>query len=349
MINESDLLRFLEGECTPEEARVIQAWIAADPKRAKLLEDLRAVWQLTGKTSRRWSVAAALERLRRVRAQTPVPPSVAGSSWSAASRARRTPSREPARARRWNLALGVRLAAVLVLAIAGAVYGYRSARGSDTREYTTAPGQRAELSLRDGSRVILSVDTRLRVPRGYGVGERVVELEGEAYFVARHDAQRPLIVRTRHGIAEDLGTEFGVRAYRHENDVQVVVRTGSVAIRGPRNDSVLLTLRPGDRGVVDARGRATLTTGVSLDKHLAWAAGRLVFDDDRLDAVIPRLERWYDIDIHLDDPSLGAERITIVFTTESPDEALATLAKVLDLRMVRTGRSVRFAPPRPQR
>jgi ferric-dicitrate binding protein FerR (iron transport regulator) len=74
-----------------------------------------------------------------------------------------------------------------------------------------------------------------------------------------------------------------------------------------------------------------------------------VFDDDRLDAVIPQLERWYDLDIHLDDPSLGAERITIVFTTESPDEALSTLAKVLDLRVTRTGRSVRFAPLRPRR
>ncbi|MDQ4079688.1 MAG: FecR domain-containing protein, partial [Gemmatimonadota bacterium] len=206
------------------------------------------------------------------------------------------------------------------------------------------------LSLRDGSRVILSVDTRLRVPRGYGVSERVVELDGEAYFVARHDARRPLIVRTRHGIAEDLGTEFGVRAYRHENDVQVVVRAGSVAIRGPQKaDSVLLTLHAGDRGVVDARGRATLATGVSVDRYLSWSAGRLVFDDDRLDAVIPQLERWYDLDIQLDDQSLGAERITIVFTTESPDEALATLAKVLDLRVLRTGRSVRFAPLRPRR
>jgi transmembrane sensor len=338
VINESDLLRFLEGECTPEEARVIQAWIAADPKRAKLLEDLRAVWQLTGKTSRRWGVAAAWERLRRLRGHTPIPPSV-----------RRTRRREPAKAARSrSVAWGVRLAAAVVLAIAGAIYGYRGR--ADAREYTTAPGQRAELSLRDGSRVILSVDTRLRVPRGYGVRERVVELDGEAYFVARHDAQRPLIVRTRHGIAEDLGTEFGVRAYRHENDVQVVVRAGSVAIRDPQNaDSVLLTLHAGDRGVVDAHGRATLATRVSLDRYLSWAAGRLVFDDDRLDAVIPQLARWYDLDIHLDDPSLGAERITIVFTTESPDEALATLAKVLDLRMLRTGRSVRFVSPRPRR
>ena len=340
MINESDLLRFLEGECTREEARAIQAWIAADPKRAKLLDDLRAVWQLTGKASRRWGVAAAWERLRHARAPTPLPPSV-----------RRTRRREPARpTRSWTAGWQLRLATAAILAIAGALYGYRSARGTDAREYTTAPGQRAELSLRDGSRVILSVDTRLRVPRGYGVSERVVELDGEAYFVARHDARRPLIVRTRHGIAEDLGTEFGVRAYRHENDVQVVVRAGSVAIRGPQKaDSVLLTLHPGDRGVVDAHGRATLATGVPLDRYLSWAAGRLVFDDDRLDTVIPQLERWYDLDIHLDDPSLGAERITIVFTTESPDEALATLAKVLDLRVLRTGRSVRFAPLRPRR
>jgi transmembrane sensor len=352
VINESDLLRFLEGECTPEEARVIQAWIAADPERAKLLDDLRAVWHLTGTTSRRWSGATAWERIRRLRGHTPLPPSVGLPSRSPASRPERTARADSSGVTHsWRVASWqARLAVAVVLAIAGALYGYISSRGGAAREYATAPGQRAEVSLRDGSRVLLSVDTRLRVPRDYGVRTRAVELDGEAYFVVRHDARRPMVVRTRHGIAEDLGTEFGVRAYRHENDVQVVVRAGSVAIRRPQGgDSVLLTLQAGDRGVIDAHGRASLATDVPVDTYLSWTAGRLVFDDARLETVLPQLERWYDLDIQLNDSSLGNERITIVFTTESPDEALSTLAKVLDLRVVRADRSVRLVPLRPQR
>ena len=239
----------------------------------------------------------------------------------------------------------MRVAVAIALVIAGTLYGYLGSRGTDAREYATARGQRAEVSLRDGSRVLLSVDTRLRVARDYGVRDRVVDLEGEAYFVVRHDARRPLIVRTPHGIAEDLGTEFGVRAYRREGDLQVIVRAGSVAMR--RSDDsgpALMTLGPGDRGVVDARGRVTLTSEVPLDSYLSWTSGRLVFDDVPLGTVIPQLERWYDLDIQLSDSSLGNERITIVLTTESPDEALSAVARVLNLRVVRAERSVQLVP-----
>ena len=347
MINESDLLRFLEGECTPEEAREIQAWIAADPQRFKLLEELRAVWQLTGKTSRRWSVATAWERIRRNRGHTPVPRSVGLPSRSPTSRSERLLRPEsPRAARPWLMASwGARFAVAVLLAIGGAVYGYRSSRGVPAREYTTAPGQRAEVSLRDGTHVLLSVDTRLRVPPEYGVQDRAVELDGEAYFVVRHDARRPLVVRTRHGVAEDLGTEFGVRAYGRENDVQVIVRSGSVAMRRVADGGpAVLTLGPGDRGVLDARGQATLTSNVPVDSHLSWTTGRLVFNDAPLGTVIPQLERWYDLDIELSDASLGAERITITLTTESPDEALSAVGKVLRLRVLRTNRSVRLVP-----
>src|SRR5207249_8529449 len=65
MIEESDLLRFVEGECSPAEAAAIQAWIAAAPVRGELLDELRAVWRLTGDVTRPWDVGAARSRLLR--------------------------------------------------------------------------------------------------------------------------------------------------------------------------------------------------------------------------------------------------------------------------------------------
>src|SRR6266581_1910057 len=59
MIEASDLLRFVEGECSPAEAAAIQAWIAADSARGELLDELRAVWRLTGDLTRPWDVGAA--------------------------------------------------------------------------------------------------------------------------------------------------------------------------------------------------------------------------------------------------------------------------------------------------
>lgn len=325
MIRESDLLRFVEGDCTPDEAAAIQAWITADPRRAELLEELRAVWRLTGGATRTWDAARARERLRRARFPLTRVVTAAPGQVSATGRL-------------------LRVAAVLAVVFGGgaALWHLRPHR-APFREYVTAPGQRSQVSFPDGTRILLGVATRLRVPREYGQRDRVVELQGEAYFVVQHDSQRPFVVRTARGTTEDLGTAFDVRAYPDEQ-LQVVVAAGSVALRGAGPaGGVTLTLRPRDRAVIDARGAVTLTSGVALDRHLAWIRGVLRFDDAPLDRVIAQLDRWYDLDIRLDEPALARERVTIAFTTPSADEALAALAGVLNVRFTRAGRVVRLA------
>jgi transmembrane sensor len=336
-MDERDLLRLVEGECSPDEAAAIQAWVAADPRRGELLDEIRTVWRLTGSGTRRWDVAAARRRLMRAYTARP-------TELRAGAPATATP-RNPWRATvRWTRRVALASCAVAVAAIVAARLG----RGDATaREYVTAPGQRATVSLVDGTRVLLSVDTRLRVLRGYGTGGRGVELEGEAYFIVRHDARSPFVVRTARGTARDLGTEFSVRAYRQESYLQVVVATDSVELFNNTPDgsaATLLRLRPRDRAVIDERGRATVVAGVPLEHYVSWTRGRLVFDDDSVAAVLAQLERWYDLEIRVADPLLGAERITISFETESAEEALSALAKVLNVRMTRSGRSVRLVP-----
>jgi len=66
-IEESDLLRFVEGDCSPDEAAAIQAWIASDPRRGERLDEVRTVWRLTGSSTRQWVVAEARIRLLRSR------------------------------------------------------------------------------------------------------------------------------------------------------------------------------------------------------------------------------------------------------------------------------------------
>ena len=317
MTDASDLLRFLEGDCSPDEAAVIQQWIAADPRRGALLDDLRATWRLTDDTTRRWDVAEAWDHLRRARHRI---------SW-------------------WTRFRPMRIAAAITLLVAGAAVWQHRPLAAPFREYATAPGQWSQLSFPDGSRVLLGVATRLRVPRDYGVRERTVDLEGEAYFIVRHDLRRPFRVRTERGTTEDVGTEFDVRAYPQER-LQVVVAAGRVALRG--RDSVPVTLRPRERAVIDARGVATRTTGVRLESYLAWTRGMLLFDDAPLRAVLAQLERWYDLDIQTDDADLDEDRITISFTTETADEALTALSKVLNVRFTRAGRQVRLTAAHPQ-
>ncbi len=316
-ISESDLLRLVEGDCSPDEAAAVQAWIVADPRRGQVLDELRTIWRLTGPVTRGWAVAETRFRLLRTRGR------------HAVQRSAGFPRRSLVGG--WSL----RIAAAVAALVAGAAVWRARPRPQPVREYVTTAGQRLHLTLRDSTRVVLSVGTRLRVPADYGVRERAVELEGEAYFVVHHDPRRPFLVRTRRGVTEDLGTSFDVRAYAQEPFVQVVVAAGRVALRG---DSVA-TLRPRDRGVIDARGIVTATSGVSLDDYLGWTRGTLVFRDTPLPEVVAQLARWYAVDIalHDDDAQLARTRVTIAFANQPVDAALAALANVVDARVKRSG------------
>ncbi len=325
MFEQADLLRLIEGDCSPEEAAAIQAWIAGDPKRGELWDELRAVWRITGDTTRDWGIPESLRRLEHTKLSLElVAPS--GRWWTAS----------------WATPAAAAAIAVLV---AGSLLWFFPRAGAP-RAYTTARGQLSSLTLPDGSRVLLGVDTRVRVPRDYGGRTRTLDLEGEAYFVVAYDAKRPFIVRTERGSTQDLGTEFGVRAYREEASVEVVVAEGSVALRGLNGaEPALVTLHHRERAVLDSGGGATVMHDVSLANYLAWTRGALLFDDAPLARVIAQLERWYDLEIETD-AALASERVTISFMSKSADEAVKALAQVLNIRATRTGRLVRFVPVR---
>src|SRR5919109_121544 len=164
VIDERDLLRLIEGECSADEAAAIQAWVAADPKRGELLDELRAVWRLTGTGTRTWDVAAARRRLVRAynapleSARQSTLPATAGRGWRTTFV--------------WTRRLAV--AACVVAAAIIVDEQLKPGQPAPEREYATLPGQRATVSLVDGTRVLLSVDTKLRVARGYGADHRWV-------------------------------------------------------------------------------------------------------------------------------------------------------------------------------
>src|SRR5262249_19827673 len=82
-----------------------------------------------------------------------------------------------------------------------------------SREFSTQRGQRAEIRLNDGTRVILAAESRIVVPPDFDSTARLVTLTGQASFDVVHNAARPFIVRAGAALIRDIGTRFDVRAY----------------------------------------------------------------------------------------------------------------------------------------
>jgi transmembrane sensor len=222
------------------------------------------------------------------------------------------------------------------------------------REVVTAMGERSSLTLSDGSRITVLAGSRLTIPGDLGRGgRRQVWLEGEAFFDVVHDSLRPFVVHTRHGVAEDLGTEFVVSTYPEMSGMRLAVREGLVALRSatdtapaakatfppPPADTIAL-LGPGDVARVSRDGAVAVARHQDVGGFFAAAEGVLALQAVPLRDAIPRIERWYAITIAVPDRALLARRVTGTFREESAESALGSVAMALEARAVWTGTRV---------
>ena len=162
-------------------------------------------------------------------------------------------------------------------------------------ELRVPTGGEYQLVLSDGTKVWLNSQTNLRFPVEFGDKERMVYLEGEAYFEVSRDEQRPFSVCTKDQVnIQVLGTSFNVRAYGDENTVETVLREGSVKMD---NHSTGVILTPGQRGICRSGEQGMRIENVDTDLYIAWKDGQFVFDNYRVEDIMRQLARWYGVKV----------------------------------------------------
>ncbi len=248
--------------------------------------------------------------------------------------------------RRVMLAVGVAAMVVVATIVARE---HAAPRGTQSvRELATAAAGRATVTLRDGTRLVLAPDSRLRVPADFGVRERLVELDGEAELTVVHDAAHPFAVRTARAVVRDIGTRFVMQAYATDPLERVAVADGAVVLAPNRSTTFGnagdtrpgTTLGPGSVATVDGVGRVTLRTGVDVTPYLAWTQGRLVFQNTPLADVARQLSRTFDLSITVADSVLATDEVTGAYGNESPDDILDDITRAAGARYERAGRVV---------
>lgn len=203
--------------------------------------------------------------------------------------------------------------------------------------YQTRNAQQSTATLSDGTRIVLNVASVLQVPRNFGRDNRTVQLVGEAYFEVTHQSATPFIVKTHQTATRVLGTEFGVNAYDPAH-VRVAVRSGRVAV----NRAVVSGREVAN---VDRDGLVTIRQ-VAVDPLLGFADGKLILDGVPLREAIPNLERWYDVEIHLADASLGTVALHGALVNGNIDDLSDLLRLAFNARVERRGRVVTVYAPK---
>jgi ferric-dicitrate binding protein FerR (iron transport regulator) len=158
-------------------------------------------------------------------------------------------------------------------------------------------GQVNQVFLADGTRIWINSESHLIAPSVFTAKDRVVKLNGEAFFEVARDKKRPFRVEVNGQQIEVLGTSFNVRAYDNSNEIETTLTSGSVQLKiGSR----IAQLKPGEQSVFDRKTSQLSFQMVDPVTFSSWKDGRYEFQNKNLIEVFKVIERWYDVEITAD-------------------------------------------------
>ena len=223
----------------------------------------------------------------------------------------------------------------IFLSVGPRVLDYTRVKGQDSLvgEHTLVvpKGCLYKVILSDGTKVTLNADSRMRFPVVLGPSCRKVYLEGEAYFDVKRDENAPFLVVGRDFSVKVLGTMFNVMDYKDEKQSSVTLLSGSVEMY--MKDTVVC-LSPGKQVVIE-KGKFMGLRPVDPLPYVSWMEDKFCFESERLENVLRKLGRWYDVVIECDRDEVN----DICFTGYIPNdiglkEVLKLLEETADIEFI---------------
>lgn len=227
----------------------------------------------------------------------------------------------------------------------------------------TKDGSRLQLTLPDGSEVWLNSGSRLIYPKNMNhLSCREVTLCGEAYFKVKHDEDRPFIIHTDYLDIKDLGTVFNVKAYPDDGMAVATLISGSIAVSIRNDPGRTIILKPHEKvsyfanthqfsfdnknnenreiGKIHPIALRNSRLEVSdiqpvVDAHqdtivaeTAWINNELVFQGEKFSELAERMERWYNVTIHIENEQVADYTFSGIFQGETLSQALEELKMI---------------------
>lgn len=354
-----DLARYFSGELGAEEKEQLETWIKEDPEREKKVQALYVIWEESGSlpyqldVEKSWNTLSwnmdRLDRESRAAFQNNLGNELQVNRHKLYTQLHHFKKRRRVGSVTRQVVMAAVAATVLLTAGLFTFNNYSAEIGESlgSREFVARNGEQLNFKLNDGSNVILHAGSRLEIPLQFNEKDRELFLEGEAYFEVAHNAAKPFTVHSESSQIRVLGTKFLVQAWSDtRNQVEVVVADGKVAFGSDResdtSDGTEVILTRNQRGIL-ANNKVTVLDNADMDWYMGWTRGTLIFNDRQLREIIPKLERWYDVEIKTKDEQISAHTLTAEIDYKQPmGEVLEGIAIALDLDLEKTDRTFTF-------
>lgn len=230
-------------------------------------------------------------------------------------------------------------------------------------ELVAGNGIRKDIILPDGTKVWLNAGSKLTYDKGMvGRKKRLVTLSGEAYFDVAHDQHHPFVIKTKRISVKVLGTSFNIKAYEEENQTETTLIKGSVELSVNDRPQERIILRPSEKFTLNDYERnsanksetsqrermtiASLSPVVIAEKEYiqetSWMNSYLVFKNESMEELVPKLERWYNVKIEIANPAVKAYRFTGAFSDETIVEALSAMQLIKQYQFKINGHDIKI-------
>lgn len=227
-------------------------------------------------------------------------------------------------------------------------------------EIKAGKGVRKEIRLPDGTIVRLNSDSKISYdPDMLDNDQRELRLTGEAYFNVAHDKEHAFVVTTNKVAVRVLGTEFNVKEYPDETNSETTLLKGSIELSINSRSEQKFLLKPSEKFALVQKNRISskkdnnsvlMIENISPVKfgdkeyirEISWVENKLVFQNESFEDLIPKLERWYNVKIDLDDPKIRSVRFTGIFIDENIIQALEAMQLIKPFNYKLTANEVKI-------
>jgi transmembrane sensor len=313
------MTRQLSGEATQSEKKELQGWLDENPKHREFYNSIADSWNRdpgpSADTPFFFDYESGLKKLQDKLNQE-----------TFKSKRKKIPHRRRSGRYNWAIAASV-LAAVFSLTLFVTMHVLEAPQSVT---YETSGVEQRIITLSDGSVVRLNRDSKMEVTQSYyDGGDRLVRLEGEAFFDVAERPDRPFIIQADDAIVQVLGTSFNVRG---GEEVMVAVQEGLVSFRHKdHQENSSARLGAGQLGLLTADNREIIIEETNVENYLSWKNGYLRFDDMPFGEVVKQLERIYGIQHELQDEAISSYRLTVFTERTEQNEVLESIAAALGL------------------
>lgn len=310
-MDHSIIKKYLAGEASETEVQEVFRWIDSDPENRNEFIQYKKIWALTYKST---------ENLDK--------------TWNAISSQLRRPKKKLSINPNWMVAAGF----VLVFGLGILMQYILPQKSQEPFSYLAETrievplGQMSNVVLPDGTTVLLNSGTKLVYSGKFNSGERIVSLEGEAFFDVTKDLAHPFVIKTKVLDFKVYGTSFNIQAYPEDNLINTTLVEGSLGIIG-KNGNELVRLVPGENATYRQYDRELLVGKVNLEMYTSWKDGLITFRNEKLKDIARKIERWYNVEIVISNTSLGEEvYLGTIMKNKPVDQILEVFSLTSSLR-----------------